>query len=155
MDIKELYDYTDQIEPKTKHIGGWLILIASWNISVPLNILANISNNSQMKLAAIQLKSETLPDAFFEISKLGYMMLLPISLIMLYAFFKKMALYKYLEILNLVYRVIFTSIVCYILRDPKVIYKLLADNLLLGVIVSISSLVYLFASKRVKETFVN
>lgn len=155
MENKKVYGYRLRDRTKLEGFGGWLIIIASWNIiSIILN-LSSYSNISQIKLTLILTGSSAIPDAYFDAASVGYMILLLFSIIILFAFFKKIKAYKYLEIANLASKTIFLSVLCFIQGDINIIFTELADLLSFSILFSIGSIIYLFNSYRVKNTFVN
>lgn len=155
MESRELYSYGSNDRTKLEGIGGWLIILASWNIVSPLIYISSYSNISQMKLALILLGNNSIPDVYFTAANLGYMILLPFSIIMIFAFYKKFKAYIYLEIINMVLKTIFISILCIILGDINIIFTELADVLSLSILISVGSIIYLFNSYRVRNTFIN
>ena len=77
------------------------------------------------------------------------------SVVMLFAFFKKLKVYKYLEIVNLASKTIFLSILYYTLGDINNVFTELTDLLPISILFSFGTIIYLFNSYRVKNTFVN
>jgi len=147
-------DLSFRVDRDTDGIGGFLILVAGWNIANIVNIFANLSTISQLKFALLNSKLE-LPEAFYNAASSGYKMLIPVSLIMLYTFFKTKKIYKYLEIANLIIRTAFLGVLIYILEDFNILFTPLANNLFMTICVTLVIIIYLFASKRVKATFLN
>ena len=89
MDNKELYGDGLRDRTKLEGIRGWLIIIGSWNVTSFLINLSSYSNISQVKLACILSKNSTIPEAYFDTASLGYMISLLFSIVMLFAFLKK------------------------------------------------------------------
>lgn len=135
-------------------IGGFLILIASWLVILPLSAISTISNLSQTRLALALMGNRDIPSAFFKVSRYGYLLLLPISIYILYAFFKKRKNFLKLEIGNFFMRVLFLGSLCYIMEDVNIIFTELADILALSVLFSFIIIIYFIFSKRVKNTFI-
>ncbi len=155
MDNKEQYIYGLKDRTKLKGINGLLIIIISWNIVSLILNLASYSKASHVKFACITTRDLTLPEAYFDTAKLGYMISLFLTIVMIFAFFKKLKVYKYLEIVNLASKTIFLSILCYILGDIDYVFTELTGLLPLSIGFSLCSIIYLFNSYRVKNTFVN
>lgn len=155
MENKELHGYGLRDRTKLEGIGGWLIIVASWNIVYFMINLSSYSNISQIKLAFILSSNSTIPEAYFDAASLGYMISLLFSIIMLFAFFKKLKAYKYLEIVNLASKTIFLLILCYTLGDINIVFTELTDLLPISILFSFGTIIYLFNSYRVKNTFIN
>jgi len=134
-------------------IRDLLSLVAAWVISYPFSLLAAITYLSQNKYATFGIRDLTLPDVFFSTAELGYYLLLPLALFMIYAFFKKKKYFIYLEIINLISRFILLGFVLTSLGSIDFIFSELCMMLNVTIIGSVITIIYFKYSKRVKLTF--
>lgn len=155
MSKEEYIGYGMKDRKKLKGIKGILIVIASWNITSVLIYLSSFSNISQVKLSCILSNNTSIPDKYFDIASLGYLMAILMSVILVFVFFKKLKIYKYLEIVNLLAKCIFLGVLYYVLGDINPVSTVLTDLLPASIVVSVLIVIYLFTSYRAKNTFIN
>lgn len=151
--IQSLSQYYDSI--KFKGIGGWMIIFATWTCVAPFLLLSNISLLSQAKLTVATRVHMDLPELYFTVANFGYRALFPFSILLIVALFKKLRIFKYLEILNFILRTALLASFVYILDDLHVVINEFGEILALSVLASLMTIVYFFVSKRAKTTFVN
>lgn len=155
MDNKELYSYGVKDKTKLKGMEGFLIIIGSLNIMQFIISLASYCKVSQVELACVLSRDLILPELYFEVTRVGYSILTFFSIVMIIAFYKKFKIFKYLEIVNLVVKTAFLVILCFILGGISYMFHELTGLLLTSIVFSFGSIIYLFNSYRVKNTFVN
>lgn len=155
MENDNLYCYGEKDKTKAKGIRGLLIVIAAWNIvSIVVNAAAR-GTISQIKLSCILRHDDSIPELFFNIAGVGYFLSLILSIIVVYAFFKKLKIYKYIEIFNLVSKLVFIGLIYYSFGGITEQATQLTDYLPHGAFFSAVSIIYMFTTYRAKNTFVN
>jgi hypothetical protein len=154
MEEKKVYYPKYREKHELEGFGGWLVVFATFNIIYLIDIFSRLSYISQMKMAMIFFNAAEVPDAYLNAARLGYRCLLPLSIIMLWAFFKNKKFYIYLEALNFVARAVLIGVIIYTIGDANVLFNEYASTLAMSIFTSMLTIVYFLNSKRVKVTFV-
>lgn len=147
--------YGMEDKTKIKGFGGLLIVIASWNI---LSIIINASgraNISQIKLSCLLRNDNSIPESFFSVARTGYVLSLIFSIILIIVFFKKLKIYKYLEIVNFISRIVFLASLYHSFGEINEQSTQLADYVPVSILFSLLTITYMFFAYRAKNTFVN
>ena len=139
---------------KLKGIRGPLIAIGSWNVTCILIFLAGYTNVSQIKVASVLSRHIKIPEPFFNVASIGYMALLIVSILTVFTFFAKMKIYKYMELFGLACKGAFLYAISRSLEGGDVAVSALSDLVPLSIYVGIVTVLYLFFSYRVKNTFI-
>lgn len=155
MNDDELYVYELGDRKKLKGIGGMLLIIASLNIVYFMINLFSYCNVSQVKLACVLTRDLKLPEEYFNVANLGYSILVFFSMAMIFCFYKKFKIYKYLEIISLLLKICLLVALCYTLGGINYVFHELTGFLPTSISLSFVTIIYLFNSYRVKNTFIN
>lgn len=150
----ENYSEKVKINPEEKKgIGVFFVLIASWDILSVLLILSMISRLSQLRVFEVLSRDFTLPDLYFKLAEIGYMVLIPLAITLIYTLFKKKKSYIFLEVLNFLVKFTLLGSLFAIVNDLGLILQF-ADVLMISTLVSFVIICYWLLSNRVKETFI-
>ncbi len=142
-------------DPELTGIGGWLIFAMIGLIIDPFNILINLSNVSELMTETNFIKQLEIPMAYFHVAKVGYIVLLALSILMLYLFFTKKRLYVLSVYVDIGIRTILIIALTTLVKNVPAIYGELMVYSILGTLVNIIRIMYYIKSQRVKNTFVN
>ena len=155
MDDKEVYVYGLRDRNKLKGIEGLLIIVASLNVVYFMINLFSYCNVSQVKLACVLTRDLKLSEQYFNVANLGYAILTFFSIGMIVCFYKKFKIYKYLEIISMLLKLCLLATLCYTLGGINYVFHELTGFLPTSIILSVVTIIYLFNSYRVKNTFIN
>jgi len=139
---------------KKQDISGLLIFIACWIFVAPVNILLNYHRLTDIRIDMLRANQTTVPTAFFDIGYLGYMILLPLSLVMIYAIVRQLKIFLTLEVINLTLRSIFLLVYLFIMKDTSILFNILASYLFRSILISLITILYFLKSNQIQSTFV-
>lgn len=143
-----------QNDESLKGLKGVLILVMIGLILSPIIALVNLIQISNLEDSIAELSLIDFPMIFLTVSKIGYGVLLVISLPLLFLFFKKKSIFVPAKIgqviISLVHMIILTMIA---LSVPLIKGEMITRLITTG-IMSALWILYFLKSKRVKNTFV-
>jgi len=139
-------DYADY--KRIDGIKGLMIIVAAWVVVSPLFIAANYVNLSQLRVGTVRYTFYALPESFYTVGEIGYMVLFPLSVLMLVAILKRLKVFIYLEMINFLIRAVFLYSLYRTLNDPGMLQNQLAGYLFQSVLASAATLLYFLLSKK-------
>ncbi len=135
-------------------IGGWLIWIAIELILTPFTSLINLSKISTLSKYTDVMEKMDFPMFYWTVSRIGYMILLVLSVILIVLFFQKRRLYVPFAIGEIIFRMIMVTSLMFIGSGIPGMSGQLILIFIYGITSGIIWILYYKKSVRVKNTFI-
>ncbi len=135
-------------------IGGWLIWIAIELILTPFTALINLSKISTISEYTDVMKEMNFPMFYWTVSRVGYTILLVLSVILLVLFFQKRKVYVPLAIGEIIFRMIMVTSLMFIGSGIPGMSGQLVMIFFYGITSGTIWILYYKKSVRVKNTFI-
>jgi len=149
-----VYDYKNRADDRKDVIGGLLIILAGWHIASILRVLSNIALLSRYHYEIFNEMITDISYEFVDAARVGYYILIPLTIFLAYCFFTKKKIYPLVEGINFLTQTVFLGALVYVQSDLGLITNAYGRNLTMSALVSLVFLVYLKFGKRPKTTFI-